>query len=214
MTKRKDDPHQYEYTIQVKCKLPEIKLEPFNPEGAKLSYLQRLALATKPRSISLIDDWLIEFGKVSYDPRLNAQFVIPAKDTETGEKTLFDGASIPVPWAISFLSAGILRPLGVLLIAPIVHDYIFKHGCLIKRVADGSDVEKLDIQRHVADRLFRDLIATVNKLPFIGWLAWFAVRLGWYWVKFNNKPREGRWPSLETIFAIGLVYGIFNLAML
>ncbi len=35
----------------------------------------------------------------------------------------FDGASVPRPWLVTAVGGGILRPLGVMLIASIIHDF-------------------------------------------------------------------------------------------
>jgi hypothetical protein len=150
----------------------------------------------------LHEDWEVTLNRVSYDQRLNGVIVIPHLDSD--EKDIeFDGASIPFPWLISMLTIGILRPLGVMLIGSIVHDYAYKFGRLKK--LDSASVR---IERHVADRLFRDIISTVNDLPIVGWIAWFAVRLGWPVVKYEGKPRGGKPPIMEYLVLVAVVLGI------
>ncbi|MEM6502787.1 MAG: DUF1353 domain-containing protein [Cyanobacteria bacterium P01_C01_bin.89] len=120
---------------------------------------------------------------------------------------LLDGASVPLPWLFSFLSFGLLRPLGVMLTASIVHDFAFEYGGLIYREQDESLSEEVlifkRVSRDLTDQLFRDLIATVNEMRITAFLAWIAVRLGWYFVKYDGKPRGGdAFPWTATIALI------------
>ena len=160
------------------------------------SWWQRIAFATKRRFFTLNNDWLIRLEDISYEPKLVGGIIIPRTDKD-GNEIEFDGASIPLPWLVSLLTIGVLRPLGVMLIASLVHDYAYKYGHLQKE--DGSSIA---IDRHIADRVFRDIIATVNGLPFIGYIAWFFVRIGWPIVKYDNKPRGGKAPIAEYVLLI------------
>lgn len=186
---------EYEGTIDlVFDDMPSIRLESFKPTH-NAGMLQRLAIATKRRRFSLRDDWKIELKHIAYSDELTGTVEIPEKDD--GEKSIvFDGASIPFPWLISLLTVGILRPLGVMLIGSIVHDYAYKYGSL--RVSkNGQNFEDVSLPRHTADKLFRDIVSTVNRLPAVGYIAWFAVRLGWPWVKYNGKRFGGKIPFVE-----------------
>jgi hypothetical protein len=186
---------EYLYPIYVKFDdIPPVRLTSIKPRQ-RLTLVDRLVLATKPRQFTLAKDWCIQLDKVSYDKRLNGSVVIPV--SENGKPTDFDGASIPLPWLVSLLTLGILRPLGVMLTASIVHDYAYKVGHLKKD--DGTEVE---IERDVADRLFRDIIETVTKLPLIGFIAWFAVRLGWPFVRYNGKTQGGKPPYMEYLLLL------------
>ncbi|MGB5733437.1 MAG: DUF1353 domain-containing protein [Thiohalocapsa sp.] len=166
------------------------------------SWLERVVLATKPRVFSLGQDWCIKLDKVAYDQRLNGSIVIPKNDVD-GEPIEFDGASIPLPWLVSVLTFGILRPLGLMLTASLVHDYAYKFGHLLKD--DGTVIE---VERDVADRLFRDIIISTTGLSFVGYIGWIAVRLGWPFVKYNHKRMGGAPPLMQylsLLFAIGLI---------
>jgi hypothetical protein len=189
------DAEEYRYPIDVKFDdIPPVRLKSIRPKRA-LTLIDRLVLATKPREFGLAEDWCIQLGRVSYDKRLNGSIVIPEK--KDGQPIDFDGASIPLPWLVSLLTLGILRPLGVILSASIVHDYAYKFGHL--RKDDGTEVP---LERDVADRLFRDIIDTVNKLPLIGFIAWFAVRLGWPFVKYNGRTQGGKPPYAEYLLLL------------
>jgi len=189
---------EYRYPIYVKFDdIPPVRLKSIRPKK-RLTLIDRLVLATKPRKFGLAEDWCIQLDKVSYDQRLNGSVVIP--QNKDGKPIDFDGASIPLPWLVSLLTLGILRPLGVMLTASIVHDYAYKFGHLKKD--DGTEVQ---IERDVADRLFRDIIETVNKLPLVGFIAWFAVRLGWPFVEYNGKAQGGKPPYLEYLLLFVLV---------
>lgn len=182
---------KYEGSISVEFEdIPPVRLQTIIPKP-NLSLLERLAFATKRRLFFLQNDWLLKVDNVSYEPRLNGTIKVPAIDAH-GKEILFDGASIPLPWVVSLLTIGILRPLGVMLTASVVHDYVYKYGHLQK---EGGTV--VEIERHIADQLFRDIITTVNKLPAVGYIAWFFVRIGWLFVKYNNKTRGGKAPIDE-----------------
>lgn len=190
----------YEGSIKIKFDdIPPVRLKTIIPKQNS-SWLERLALATKRRFFTLDKDWFINLEKITSEPRLNGTIKIPDLD-ESGKKIIFDGASIPLPWLISLLTVGILRPLGVMLISSIVHDYAYKYGHLLKE--DGTEIK---IDRDVADRLLRDIIGTTNQLPVVGYIGWFFVRLGWIKVKYNNKPRGGKAPVIE--------YSLFVLVVL
>lgn len=181
------EPEEYHHPIYVRFDdIPPVRLRSYKPKENP-TLIDRLVLATKPREFGLHKPWCIQLDKVSYDPRLNGSFRIPTE--KDGEPIDLDGASIPLPWLISLLTLGILRPLGVMLTASIVHDFAYKFGYLPKD--DGTEVK---IERHVADLLFRDILESVNRIPLLGFIAWFAVRLGWPFVKYNGKPGGGKKP--------------------
>jgi hypothetical protein len=190
--KYRPDAEAYRYPIDVKFDdIPSVRLKSIKPAKPPTLF-ERLLLATKPREFELDEDWCVRLDRVSYDERLNGSVRIPKnKDDEAID---FDGASVPFPWLVSFLTLGILRPLGVMLTASIVHDYAYKYGHLPKD--DGSEVK---LERDVADRLFRDMIATVNRLPLVAFIAWFAVRLGWPFVKYNGRTQGGKPPYMEYL---------------
>jgi hypothetical protein len=192
------DAEAYRYPIDVKFDdIPPVRLKSIKPTEPP-TVINRLLLATKPREFQLNHDWCIQLDRVSYDERLNGSVRIP-RDKD-GQLIDFDGASVPLPWLVSFLTLGILRPLGVMLTASIVHDYAYKYGHLMKD--DGSEIT---LERDVADRLFRDIISTVNRLPLVAFIAWFAVRLGWPFVKYNGRTQGGKPPYLEYLLLLVFV---------
>ncbi len=171
------------------------------------SWFTRVAESTVRRHFTLERDWEIAISGITFNPRLNGTVTIPARvncnnaSDERGELVLFDGASVPMPWLVSCLSLGILRPLGVMLTASIVHDFAFQFGYLLITQSGEERATKVPIAREVADRLFREIIITVNKLPIVGWVAWLAVRLGWFGlVRYKGKRFGGRAPLLELVF--------------
>lgn len=207
----------YDGTIDVEFEgMPSIRLESFKPLD-DVGMLERIAIATRRRRFSLFEDWAIELGDIDYCDELNGVVEIPAIDTS--KKTIiFDGASIPMPWLVSLLTVGILRPLGVTLVGSIVHDYAYQFGSLrlAKRNEEFKDVR---ISRHRADRLFRDIVGTVNRLPFVGYVAWFFVRIGWAWVKYDGKHFGGKAPVVEyavlfiLLAALWWLYSVMGLGL-
>jgi hypothetical protein len=149
------------------------------------------------RRFMLHEDWRVEIqvNPSNFDHTdLSGTYIIPV--TYRQQATILDGASVPMPWLVSFLSFGLLRPVGVMLTASIVHDFAFQHGVL---QPEGTQ-DPVTIPRHLADRLFGRMIATVNRLPVVGVVGWLAVRLGWIWVPYAGK-RWGR-PVPWLAFAV------------
>ena len=144
------------------------------------------------RRWELADSWCV---KICHTKRrkLDGTIVIP-------KGTVVDGASVPLPWLVSFLSFGILRPNGILLVPSIVHDCAYKCGCL------PYDGVRIKVHRHDADWLFRVMISAINRASCWAWIAWLAVRLGWlFGVKYGKKRWGGNWPVVELIFLFALV---------
>ncbi|KAI9134321.1 DUF1353 domain-containing protein [Acaryochloris sp. CCMEE 5410] len=173
-----------QYTGSVEIKFGEWpSLVPLRLKTSIGEPLASLRGASAKRYFRLEHDWEIHIGILNdrYPKEIGGTVVIPrsyeSQSVPLSEaETHLDGASVPFPWLVSFLSFGVLRPLGVMLIASIVHDFAFKHGGLVYRDHSGK-LEFCKIQRHLADKLFYDIIRTVNKMPFTALLAWAAVRL-------------------------------------
>lgn len=146
--------------------LPAVQPQIIKTTG--LDFLCKIKAMAMPRKYKLTQHWRIEIfnfeneegEKVDYD------ICIP-------EGTEIDGASIPAPWLIALLSLGVLRPMGILLTASIVHDYAFQHGAL-----PYTHPRKNYFKRHNADKLFKDMTTTVNEAPIAAFFAWWGVRLG------------------------------------
>jgi len=181
--------------------MPAIELETLiAPNNA--GSLERFSFATKRRRFTLQEDWEIDLGNIDYVEELNGTVVLP-KNNSSGNPNVFDGASVPVPWLVSLLTIGVLRPLGVMLIGSILHDYAYGNGVL--PVRNGGEIKEIPLKRHHADKLFRDIIGTVNNLPFIGYIAWLAVRIGWLVVPYNGTYRTGRKPYSEYTFLATII---------
>jgi len=163
-----------------------------------IDWLDRLASATRKREFCLDQEWYLCVDRFNENPNINGKICIPAH--ENGQTVVYDGASIPLPWLISVLTIGILRPLGILLLASIVHDFAFKFGYLWIEI-DGAR-KKVHLERHHADLLFRQIIVTVSGISFVGWIAWFAVRLGWIKIRYAGRPRGGEAPVKELVLGL------------
>ena len=198
---------KYEGSIKIQFDdIPSIQLVSIKSDG-DAGLLERLSLATRRRQFVLRESWQVKISGIEYHEGLNGTTEIPHKDN-LGEKSKFDGASIPMPWLVSLLTLGILRPLGVMLIASIIHDYIYRNGSL--RVAnDGMNYKDVDVSRHIADRLFRDIIGTVNGMPIVGYIGWFFVRIGWIWVRYDKNRFGGKIPIVEYAVFILILWAVF-----
>lgn len=162
-----DKPEIYKGAIAVEFTgLPSINLVSVRLKKDSKWY-QRIAEATRRRYFTLEKDWQITLDEIKYKADLNGIITIPRSVKET--TVVFDGASVPMPWLVSVLNLGILRPMGVMLTASILHDFAYKYGYLLVTKKGGTTSQKVEVERHVIDRLFRDVIATVNQINFRGW---------------------------------------------
>ncbi|MEL6110609.1 MAG: DUF1353 domain-containing protein [Planctomycetota bacterium] len=169
-------------------------------------WLERLASATQKRKFALAEPWKVGLNRIEAPVELNGVVTIPVRYRE--ELLKYDGASVPIPWLISFLSIGALRPLGVLLIPSIVHDFAFRFGELLVAPDYEQTPQVLKIERHEADLLFYNMIRSLNGDVLTASLAWVAVRLGWPVVPYNGKRGGGEWPTLVYVCTvIGLLFG-------
>lgn len=176
----------------------------------KLSFLKAIIGANAKRYFHLENDWEVMIDIIDsqnyLDNDVSGIIIIPSNEEVP---TQFDGASIPLPWVVSFFTFGILRPLGVLLIASIVHGFAFQHGYLYYREDNGSK-KKYHVPRHIADQIFYDIIKTVNNMPITAFIAYFAVRIGWFFgVKYNGNFRGGKIPLKELLLLVFLIIILF-----
>lgn len=192
-------PNNYSGSIQVQFnQLPSVIPQLLKTQFS--SVVERFKGAIKRRWFHLESDWSITVNGFQYDPNLNGTIIIP--ETYQNVKTRIDGASVPLPSVVSFLTFGILRSLGVMLTASVVHDFVFKYGVLVIRDASGTDTPQ-PVARDVADLLFRDIISTVNRMPITAYVAWIFVRLGWWFgIKYNGQPRGVAFPLIPVAIAL------------
>ena len=94
----------------------------------------------------------------------------------------FDGASVP-----KFL-ATFLSPVGVLLIAGLVHDYAYKHRVLVHK---GKKKTTEPMSQKEADQIFRDVNIDVNGFVFMNLLAYWALRVAGFVAWNGHRKREG-----------------------
>jgi len=181
--------HGFHVTFET---LPE--LEPLILKTRDRGRFQRFVNASRRRQFKLVRDWEVTLGDTGLD--LDGRIVVPI--AHEGETTILDGASIPLPWVVSYLTFGLLRPLGILLTASIVHDFAYRHGVLLRRGADGVPVARA-VARHDADELFRGIIASVNQSSVTSRVAWHAVRLGWPLVRYAGRRGTGRAPVMSWL---------------
>lgn len=153
----------------------------------------------KSRNFLLYKDWQITLSGMERNPlygkALNGTIVIKRDEVlqnKTPQRVCFDGATVPLPRLVWILSLGAIRPLGVLLMGSIVHDYCFKYGGLWYRDESG-EVRFKEVNREQADRLFHDMTVSINKTPLLAKLTWWSVRIA-----KNKVPyiTEGK-PSLS-----------------
>lgn len=169
-------------------------------QSSSHSLLSKILDASQRRCFNLTSDWIIKLENVDYMPELNGCLKIPHE--LAGEKIKLDGASVPATWLASFITLGVVRPMGVMLYGSIIHDFAYQHGYLLISKDEDLNYKKVKITRDVADKLFKDIIICVNKVPFFGWLSWFLVRIGWITgVPFHRK----RWGAPAPIGVIATV---------
>lgn len=168
-------------------------------------FLGKILSAAKPRDYELQQDWRIQISGASYVTtegmdNFEGVLVIP-------EGAVINGASVPCPWLMAVFSFGVMRPVGVLFTASVVHDYAFTNGEWEYQQANGSQASR-PIERQVADAVFRDMIQAVNGMPITAQLAWLAVRLGWPIVRYHGNLGTGICPFLQGRFWLTLLLAI------
>jgi hypothetical protein len=82
---------------------------------------------------------------------------------------VFDGASIPK------IFRGLLSPVGVLLVAAMVHDYAYQHHYIMFG-EHGPPIKKKYMSKAEADSLFLEIADYTNGLPWLNRIAYLAVR--------------------------------------
>ncbi|MFO7630288.1 MAG: hypothetical protein R6W06_12390 [Prochlorococcaceae cyanobacterium] len=110
------------------------------------------------RTFTLQQHWTVELqvDPADFDGRdFSGRIVIPI--CYAGKHTILDGASVPLPWLVSFLS------------------FAFQHGVLPYRREGFPDPAAVEIERHHADLLFARMITEVNGMPLVGSVGWLAV---------------------------------------
>jgi len=117
------------------------------------------------RKWKLVEDWVYNIDGTQY--KVPAGFV-------------FDGASVP-KYFRSWLS-----PMGVLLIAGLVHDYGYKHAKL--KMYNGVATE-VNNQKYF-DKLFRDIAIEINGFKLINYIAYYALRLGGFIAWRGHRKRD------------------------
>ncbi len=210
------NPSKYKYHHQdFDIEFPEFPtLTPVLLNTKYEGFLKKLQGANSPRYFKLSRDWhvSIQLNEAKYDNNfISGTLVIPVFYGQS--ETRLDGASVPLPWLVSFLSFGLLRPLGIMLIASIVHDFAFQHGGLLY-LKDNGEQDFQPLRRDLADKLFHDIIRTVNQMPVTAVMAWLAVRLGWFYVKYAGEPRGGKFPWIPLIVLIAVLLILAGLILL
>ena len=202
MTKKYTGPIEVEFDS-----LPNLVPQTIDTQSSNA--IARFNGARERRNFQLDKDWRISIG--NSDESVNGDIVIPV--THNGKTTTTDGSSTPLPSLVKIASLGVLRPSGVMLTAALVHSFAYEHGGLLYKKTDGS-TEFREISRDKADNLFRDIIATVNNLPFISKIAWLAARLSYFGTTYGGQEKAGETPSKEIGIAAGIlliVLGYFSL---
>ena len=221
-----------EYKGEITLRVSELpSLKPRVLPTRSRSRWRRFIEAGQRRTFNLTKEFYIEVEGEALPPGIEGCIVIPPagnvvfhaegegsfdenRELEQGgdvEANVFDGASIPFPWLVSYLSFGVLRPLGILLSASVVHDFAFQFGYL--PVIKNGKCKQIPLQRHEADELFRLITQTLNGSNVFSRLAWHAVRLGWWGIAYAGQRFTGKPPVRSSILALATVTGICALGV-
>lgn len=221
-----------EYKAEITLRISELPaLKPRVLPTRSRSPWRRFIEAGQRRTFTLSKNFYIEVEGDALPSGLAGCIVIPPvgnmASAERGEEpfdenqhleqcgdaqaNVFDGASIPFPWLVSYLSFGVLRPLGILLSASVVHDFAFQFGYL--PIIKNGSCKHVPVQRHEADELFRLITQTLNGSNFFSRLAWHAVRLGWWAIKYAGQRFTGEPPVRSTILALASIMGACALGL-
>ena len=221
-----------EYRGEIILRISELpSLKPRVLPTRSRSRWRRFIEAGQRRTFNLTKNFYLEVEGEALPPGIEGCIVIPPAGnmlrSERGEESfnenreleqvgdveanIFDGASIPFPWLVSYLSFGVLRPLGILLSASVVHDFAFQFGYL--PVLKNGKCKHIPLQRHEADELFRLITQTLNGSNVFSRLAWHAVRLGWWGITYAGQKFTGKPPVRSSILALATVTGVCALGV-
>lgn len=98
------------------------------------------------------------------------------------EGFVFDGASVP-KYFRSWLS-----PMGVLLIAGLVHDWGYKYASL-HRLGQDQNWEEAKTQKEM-DIIFREIAVQVNGFRFINGIAYYVLRVCGFFAWNGHRKRD------------------------
>jgi len=145
----------------------------------EMPVMSPMAMPTKDKGFfAAIFMWIITTRKwrieKDWNFRLNTmEYMIP-------KGFVFDGASVP-KYFRSWLS-----PMGVLLMAGLIHDYGYKYARLKWR--DGH-TSVLHDQKYF-DEIFREVAIADNGFKVINFIAYYALRLGGWWAWNGHRKRD------------------------
>lgn len=162
------------FIVNIIDRTHKSKIDWFCPE---MPYLQPIPIETKGHGFwKAIWIWIMTTRTwyVSKDFHYSIDginYVIP-------KGFVFDGASVP-KFFRSWLS-----PMGVLLIAGLIHDYGYKYGEL--RTKGKS--QNRPVTRAKMDKIFREINIEDNGFKTLNYIAWYGVRLGGWipWILHRN----------------------------
>jgi len=183
-----------EKKVKFVSELPDFKLVDL-PECNASSIFGKYSAACSQRNYKLNQDWLLEISHYKLE-KLNGIVKVPAQ--YKGEQQYFDGASIPMPWLFSALTFGIARPMGVMLVPSVPHDFAYNHGVLFVSKDGGNTFEEVEVSRSEIDMLLRDMLKFIIGLPIMSYAGWMVVRLGWWFLPYAGKKRDGKPPYKEV----------------
>jgi hypothetical protein len=112
----------------------------------------------------VVKDWNYELDGIKY--RVPKDFI-------------FDGASVP-KYFRSWLS-----PMGVLLIAGLIHDYGYKYAGLL--LSNSILISKSQKQM---DTIFREVAIADNGFKMINYIAYYALRIGGWWAWKGHRKAD------------------------
>jgi hypothetical protein len=110
-------------------------------------------------------------------------FYIDGEQYIIEEGFVFDGASVP-KYFRSWLS-----PMGVLLIAGLVHDWGYKYASLAKVMNTGTFIPVEKNQKEM-DIIFREVAVQVNGFGFINGIAYYVLRACGFFAWNGHRKRD------------------------
>jgi len=149
-------------------------------EYNKMPVMSPISIPTKGKGFfGAIWTWLITTRKWKLEQDWN--YTLDGIKYRVPQGFVFDGASVP-KYFRSWLS-----PMGVLLMAGLIHDYGYKTAGLL--TDDGSLINKTQKQ---LDVIFRDVAIADNGFKVINYIAYYALRLGGWYAWRGHRRKNGK----------------------
>lgn len=196
----------YHKGISIEFSTPKIELTQLMLHSIK-SEVDRIALNTACRRFTLRENWSMTIGEFKANEELNGEIIIPQK--VDNKLVIFSGINHVGDWFFNIFTIGLLHPMGNLLAASIIHEFLYNYGFIL--IKDGETMKQVEVSRDDADKLYRDIVKAKTGSSFVSLIALFPVRLSWLFGKqYNGGSFNGTPPILAVSILLAILFIVLS----